>query len=74
MDSDTALSDIMEIVGVMTPTAAVDIVRLLTQHKPPLLSIEQDGTLQVANGVTVGQALRLLASAQARIESVVIQA
>lgn len=74
MDNDTALSDIMELLGVMTPTAAVDIVRLLAAHKQPLLSIEQDGTLQVANGVTVGQALRLLASAQARIESMVIAA
>lgn len=76
MNGDTALADIMTLLDVTTPAGAVDAVQQLLARTAtaPVLAIEADGALRIAKGATIGQLLRLLASAQARLEGVVVSA
>ena len=74
MTNDAALSEIMALTDTDTPAGAVDAVRQLQARtaSAPVLAIEADGALRIAKGATIGQLLRLLASAQARLEGVVV--
>lgn len=76
MNSDTALADIMSLLNVTTPAGAVDAVRSLLDAAAtkPVVAIDAGGGMTIAQGATVGLVLRLLATATARVEGIVISA
>lgn len=76
MNSDTALADIMSLLNVTTPAGAVSAVRSMLDiaNAKPIVAIDASGNMTIAQGATVGLVMRLLASAQARVEGIVISA
>lgn len=65
MDKD-AIHDIMKLLDVKTPEAALDRVRVMVEGAP-VVGIDASGGMVIAPGMTVGTVLQLLDAGRAAI-------